>query len=202
MDIKDKKAYQTQLIKEALNGDQSAYTKILDICRGIVILTVNRMIKSNFYREEVIQKSFIKICKNLPQYDSEKGMLTTWATKLTVNNCIDCMRDTMTSKRDMSKSVSLDVCYEDTNRQRVDITENVSAEDIYTERETHELRMAFVNSLVSKMSSLRQEVFKLRFNKDLSYKEISEELDIPISSVKSYLNRIKSDLKEGIKEFS
>ena len=67
-----------------------------------------------------------------------------------------------------------------------------SVEDLFIFNETEEVLNSF---LTKELSALELSVIRL-FLQDMSYKDISEKLDIPVKSVDNAIQRIRGKLKE------
>lgn len=145
-------------------------------------------IKDEEEAKELIMDVFQKLKKNLEKFEDEKKF-STWLFTITKNIFIDHMRKggaRTTSLTDMAVVDSDGIVeYEITS-----LDETPEAKMIRNERN---------NKLNEIIDSLRNEnikiAIKMRYFENMSYEEIAKELDIPVSSVKSYLFRGKDLLR-------
>lgn len=81
-----------QLIKSCVAQDRSAqktlYAALLPYLRAIAC----RYLKDTSYVKDVLQESFVKIFKKIGQFDSGKATLKQWASRITINTCINYNR--------------------------------------------------------------------------------------------------------------
>lgn len=59
-----------------------------------------------------------------------------------------------------------------------------------------------IKGIVNKFPTQRKKVYKLRFNKELSYQEIAETMEISVSTVEKHLMRALKDLRISLRELT
>ena len=82
---------QSDLIKGAIEGDESAYRQLLDNYRGAIFNLLYKMVRNKEETEDLVQEAFMKAFKALPSFNEEYAF-STWLYKIAINNCIDHMR--------------------------------------------------------------------------------------------------------------
>lgn len=133
----------------------------------------NKVVRDEELAQDVLQESFVKIWKKSDSYDVSKAKLFTWLFRITRNTAIDKLRsvNTKTDKEiqiDVSDVYNLGV---DTTRPEfMDVRENLD-----------------------KIEHKYQIVLDALFFQGMTQQEASDELDIPLGTIKS---RLKIGLRE------
>lgn len=83
---------EVELINLLLAGDTAALTKLYCGYSATLLGVISKIVKNEEAARDVLQETFIKIWKGLPQYDASKGRLFTWMSKLARNMAIDHLR--------------------------------------------------------------------------------------------------------------
>lgn len=137
--------------------------------------------------EDVTQESFIKLWKH---WDQVRGSnVKAWLVQVTRNGCIDLFRKrnrTTTSNTENDYDTAIAI----TPDNRPDPRENAHS---------NELRQQIQKALTGIEEPYRSIVILREIN-DMSYKEISEQLDIPLNTIKVYLHRGRKMLRERLQE--
>ncbi len=133
----------------------------------------NKVVRDEEMAQDVLQESFVKIWKKSDSYDSSKAKLFTWLFRITRNTAIDKLRSTNTKT---DKEIQMDVS---------DVY-NLGIESIKPE-------FMDVRENLEKIESKYQIVLEALFFQGMTQQEASEELDIPLGTIKS---RLKIGLRE------
>ena len=169
---------QENIIARARRGDADAFEQLVAAYRDQVFRLALRMCGNEADADEVAQEAFLSAWKALPNFRGD-SQFSTWLYQLTTHAAIDLMRR---EKRQIAAE---------------DITE-VSAPDPapgpQQQAEQSETRQA-VRDAMAQLSPEYRQIVVLRFLQELSYEEIGAVLKLPPGTVKSRLNRAKSQLK-------
>jgi RNA polymerase sigma-70 factor, ECF subfamily len=140
--------------------------------------------------EDLTQEVFIKIYRTLNSYDLEKGAFTTWITTITRNLLVDHFRksrqDRMTDSMDASLSAEDDGM---TLSDQIQDTKPTPDARVATQ-ETQQM----VQKALEKLSPDLREAVILRDLQDMDYREIALALKVPEGTVKSRINRGRTEL--------
>jgi RNA polymerase sigma-70 factor (ECF subfamily) len=178
------------LIKKCLAGDGAAWEEIVRLHNRRIYNLCYRFTNSPHDAQDLTQDVFIKIYRTLGSYDVEKGAFVTWLTTLTRNLLVDHFRrsrqDRVTdsidgSSRDDYDSLTLSDRLED---------RGPSPDDHLASQETQKL----VRQALTRLSPDLREAVILRDLQDMDYKEIAEVLRVPEGTVKSRINRGRTEL--------
>jgi RNA polymerase sigma-70 factor, ECF subfamily len=178
------------LVRRCVAGDATAWE---DIVRQL-----NRRIYNICYRfagspddaQDLTQEVFIKIYRTLPSYDPGKAAFVTWVTTVTRNLLVDHFRkgkyDRITDSLDAPIGDEEDGAALGSQIQ----DKGQSPDERLQSRETRE----WVHRALQKLSPELREAVILRDLQDMDYKEISQILKIPEGTVKSRINRGRTEL--------
>jgi RNA polymerase sigma-70 factor (ECF subfamily) len=178
------------LIKKCLAGDAVAWEEIVRLHNRRIFNLCYRFTNSSDDAQDLTQDVFIKVYRTLGSYDVEKGAFVTWLTTLTRNLLVDHFRrsrqDRVTdsidgSSRDDDDSLTLSDRLED---------REPSPDDRLASKETQKL----VRQALTRLSPDLREAVILRDLQDMDYKEIAEVLRVPEGTVKSRINRGRTEL--------
>ena len=133
----------------------------------------HKVVRDEELAQDVLQESFVKIWKNSDSYDASKAKLFTWLFRITRNTAIDKLRSANTkSDREIQMDVSnvYTLGVESTVPEFLDVRENLG-----------------------KIEPKYQIVLDALFFQGMTQQEASDELDIPLGTIKS---RLKIGLRE------
>ncbi len=132
-----------------------------------------KVVRDEELAQDILQESFVKIWKKSDSYDPSKAKLFTWLFRITRNTAIDKLRS-INTKTD--KEIQMDVS---------DVY-NLGVESIRPE-------LMDVQENLEKIEPKYQIVLEALFFQGMTQQEASEELDIPLGTIKS---RLKIGLRE------
>ena len=174
-------------IKRAKENDQKAFNFLLDLFWDDVYGFQLKHIQNENDAEDITIQTFSRAFDRIETFD-DKYKFKTWLITISKNIHIDLLRK---EKNSISQIVSND----DKSIYQI-LDESPSAEDeLITEQ-----HLAKLLRDVKKLKPHYQKVINLRYFQELSYKEISKELNEPINNVKVKLLRAKKLLAEIIRK--
>ena len=77
-----------QLIHACLRNERAAQRKLYQQLLPYLNVVCQRYLHDREQVQDVLQETFIRIFKNLRQYDVQKASLKTWVTKIAINCCL------------------------------------------------------------------------------------------------------------------
>jgi len=179
-----------ELVQQAINGDQKAYSELMDRYRDAIYYMLLKMVNNTSDAEDLTIEAFGKAFKNIRQYTANFAF-STWLFKIASNNAIDFMR----KKR--LNNVSID----DTLRDTDSIPVNIRSEQPTPEESMiSEQKIAMLRSIVAKLKPRYRKLVELRYFYEYTYEEISAEMGLPIGTVKAQLFRARELLQNLLKE--
>jgi len=178
------------LVRRCLAGESVAWEQIVRLYNRRVYNLCYRFTNSPDNAEDLTQDVFIKVYRTLASYDVEKGAFTTWLTTLTRNLLVDHFRR---SKQDrVTESIDAGFAEQDDSLPLSDRIRDTgpSPADHIARGETQKL----VQRALARLSPDLREAVILRDLQDMDYKEIAQVLRVPEGTVKSRINRGRTEL--------
>lgn len=175
MEISDK-----ELIARCLEGDQDSFAELVKRYKNLVYKVVSYYIKDAEEVKDVSQEVFLKIYKALKSYNPQYKF-STWSVIVTKNLCLDFVR----KKRIPSESIDelQNICRDDDTPESRCVSRERSME---------------IRQLISTLPEKYKTLIVLYHEKGLSYKEMAEKLNEPMSIIKNRLYRARLSLRESI----
>lgn len=176
-----------ELVRLAIIGDGAAFTELWDTHIDSLKIYIRSVVKSldSFYVDDICSKSFEKAFRQISSYNPAKSQFSTWLKTIAHNTALDILDQESRKRR---KYVSLD----DDSRQMPILDERSGEIDtplgeiIKTEDDAINL------SCIEKLPDLYREIAYKRLVDGLQYKEIAEELNMELNTVRTRIRRAKS----------
>ena len=168
------------LIRECLKGDNYYFTELVTRYKNLVYSVILRMINDREEANDLAQDVFVKVYKNLDKYYPDYKF-STWIIRITTNHVIDFRR----------KKKQETISFEEVD---YDIASNESPESDFLNKE----RKKVLDGIVSDLPDMYKIPIVLYHQQGLSYQEISDIIDEPLSKVKNRIFRGRKMLKESL----
>ncbi|MFN8209308.1 MAG: sigma-70 family RNA polymerase sigma factor [Bacteroidales bacterium] len=178
-----------KLVTKAMAGDQKAYAELLDRYRDAIYFMLLKMVNNSSDAEDLTIEAFGKAFKNLQQYTPNYAF-STWLFKIATNNCIDFIR------RRRANLISIDQGADDHEGLHVNIQDDKPDPE---EHIINEQKIKMMREVVTRLKPRYRRLIELRYFNEFSYEEISEELELPIGTVKAQLFRARELLGNILK---
>ena len=169
-----------EVIMLCLNEDQHAYTEIVSRYKNLVYSVVLKMLSNPEDANDMAQEIFIKVYKNLERY-SPDYKFSTWIMRIATNHVIDYKR----KKR--SETVPLE-------EFETVLSASETPESEFIKNENSKI----LNGLVTNLPDIYKIPIVLFHQQGLSYQEISDIVQEPLSKVKNRIFRGRRMLKESL----
>ena len=171
------------LVERCLSGDESAWEDLAKTYTRRVYSICYRFTGNDGQAQDLTQEVFLRIFRNLKSFRVGEGSFTTWLTRLTRNLLIDHYRRTKLDRVTDSIEDQLPVLEE---RQSV----ASRTDGLLSGREASEV----LQHGLGKLSPELREAVILRDLEEMEYRDIARVLNIPEGTVKSRLNRGRTEL--------
>ena len=187
--LSSKAQLDVELVMQAVDGDQKAYAELMERYRDAIYYMLLKMVSNSADAEDLTIEAFGKAFKNIKQYTANFAF-STWLFKIASNNAIDFMR-----KKKLN-NVSIDESMHDTDTAPINIRSEqpTPEESLITEQ-----KILLLRSVVAKLKPRYRKLVELRYFYEYSYEEISEEMELPIGTVKAQLFRARELLQNILK---
>lgn len=179
-----------QLIRRCLAGDAMAWEQIVQRHHRRIYNLCYRFTGSAHDAEDLTQEVFIKMYRTLESYKVERGAFFTWVTTMTRNLLVDHFRRTKQDRAtdSLDAGVSADEDSQTIGEQIPD--GGARPDDLQKTREAQQM----VHAALQKLSPELREALILRDLQDMDYREIATALKVPEGTVKSRINRGRTEL--------
>ncbi len=177
-----------ELIESTLNGNDYSFSQLVNRYQDLIYTLSVRIIKNEQIAEEVAQDAFIRAYKSLKSFE-HKSKFSTWLYKIAYNLSLNALK-----KENRSKEIFSDRELPDSEKSG-NFAENYrSLLDIAEDDNISEILSECIDELPPKYGS----VLTLYHLNQLKYEEIAKITGSPIGTVKSYIFRGRSLLRELI----
>jgi len=178
------------LVERCISGDASAWEQIVQQYNRRIYNICYRFAGSTDDAEDLTQEVFIRMYKTLKSYDTSKGAFVTWVTTITRNLLVDHFRrsklERMTDSLDAAPSGDEDA---------LTLGEQLPDTGPAPEAQFHSLETRqVVHQALQKLSPELREAVILRDLQDMDYRDIASVLKVPEGTVKSRINRGRTEL--------
>ena len=175
------------LIQRCLNGDQAAWELVVRQYWRKVFNVAYKFVGKHDEAEDLTQDIFLKIFKSLDTFD-RRANFQTWLISVSRNLCIDHYR----SVRKERETIDRDV---DAN----ELAPAASDEGPIAVLEQRD-RVALLRQALAALPDTLRTAVLMRDIQELSYQEIADKLRLPEGTVKSRINRGRTELARQIKK--
>lgn len=175
-------------IAKAKEGNQTAFRFLLDFFWTDVYNFLLKLTKNDNDAEDIAIQTFSKAFDKINTYNND-FVFKTWLIAIAKNVFIDQTR---------KKKVS--IATETTNAQETKVNQVADDNPTAEDEIIREQNLAKLLRDIKQLNPKYQEVIQLRYFQELSYKEISVQLNEPINNVKVKLLRAKKLLAEIIRK--
>jgi RNA polymerase sigma-70 factor (ECF subfamily) len=180
---------ESELVARCLEGDENAWEDLVRTYTRRVYSICYRFTGRESEAQDLTQEVFLKVFRNVRSFRSGEGSFGVWLARLTRNLLIDHYR--------RSKNERATASIED----QLPVLEEKAAIEGRTEAALagREASEALQKGLARLSPDLRETVI-LRDIEGLEYREIAQVLGVPEGTVKSRLNRGRSELARALRQ--
>ena len=174
------------VIRATKNKDQQAFSDLMDKYKDPIYYMLLKMVNNNDDAEDLTLEAFGKAFNRLNQY-TPNFAFSTWLFKIATNNCIDFLR----KKKKNVMSIDNRVSNNDGEEYMFEIkSDGMTPEQIAM----NEQKIQLMRQYVKKLKPRYEILVEMRYFKEMSYEEISLELNLPLGTVKAQLFRAREFL--------
>ena len=180
-----------ELAAEAAAGHEGAFAELLRRYERPIFSLTYRMVRDRALAEDLAQEAFIRAFNAVSSYDP-RYKFSSWIFKIANNHTIDHLR------RRKLDTVSIDGPPHARTAQEEEETRLVveSTDENPQEYVEHRELGDQIEHAIGKLRPEYRTAVLLRHVEGYAYDEISEIMDLPLGTVKTYLHRARGELKE------
>ena len=182
----------TELVEKIIKGEMNSFEELINKYEKMIYNLAYRIFNNYSDAEDITQEVFLKVYRNI-QKCRGKESIKTWVYTIAYNTCIDEVR-----KRKGKINISLDMTLDsgDGDYKFEFASKELTPENKLINKE----EIKEIENAINKLKEEHKTLIFLRDIKGLTYNEISEIMDINIGTVKSKLNRARTNLKNILKK--
>lgn len=168
-----------ELVNRLRERTQSAFSYLYDSYASALNGVIVNIIRDHDMAGDVLQEVFVKIWRQIENYDVSKGRLFTWMFNIARNTAIDTLRSKAWKNTRRNSSITED-------------TAGIQDQGVRVADETG------VRKAVQKLKEEHKVLVELSYFQGYTQEEISGMLDIPLGTVKTRLRAAIVQLKQQI----
>ncbi len=177
------------LISLLKSRDNGAFEYLFENYSRALSGVIFRLLQQEEMTRDVLQETFVKIWKKIPEYDASRGRLYTWMLHIARNTAIDATRNKHFVAAGQIQNVDFIVHKVNSQHQWLPSTDHIGVRDLL-KRLNEDYRM----------------LIDLAYFQGYTQEEISKELNLPLGTVKTriraaliQLRKLMTENKETIK---
>ena len=176
-----------ELIRQAVEGNGTAFTALWDMYIDSLRQFIRKWLPNldDLFVDDICSRSFEKAFRQIGSYDSDKSQFITWLRTIARNTAIDLLeqedrlRNVVVSFDDETKQASVAAGLPDQDASPLEsIIRNENREE--------------TQNYIERLPLLYREVARKRMIEGLQYKEIAQELDMQLNTVRTRIRRAKA----------
>ncbi|MFB9055755.1 RNA polymerase sigma factor [Mariniflexile ostreae] len=166
-------ATEKEIVSLLEKSDKKAISLLYEYYADALYGVISKIITDEDVAQDVLQETFVKIWRNSKKYDATKAKLFTWLYRIAYNTAIDKVRS-LKNKNTNEVQIETSSVYK--------ITSNELNQDVLD-----------IKKHLGNLDKKYQVVIHALFFEGMTQQEASEELEIPLGTIKS---RLKIGLRE------
>jgi RNA polymerase sigma-70 factor, ECF subfamily len=168
-----------ELVSLLKSKDQKGFNILYNNYSGALFGVINKIIQSDDDANDLLQDTFLKIWRNIDNYDPSKGSIFTWMMNIARNLSIDRVRSA--DFRDSSQNISMEqnIIYQvDSEHQTVMDVDSIG-----------------LRKVVDNLKPEYRQLIELVYYQGYTQAEVSEEYGIPLGTVKTRIKAAVGSLR-------
>jgi RNA polymerase sigma-70 factor (ECF subfamily) len=174
-----------ELLARLRAGSDQAFAELVDQYKGLVLNLAARMTGRQDAADDLAQEVFLRVWRGLASFRGD-CKLSTWIYRITINLCIAESK----TARSRSQFIQVDDPSSEARGIPIPVGDNPFAEEVILKER--------LGPLLASMPEQYRTAISLYYLKEFSYLEIAEVMNVPMGTVKSYLFRGKTWLRERL----
>ncbi len=173
-----------ELMDRVASGSEDAVAELYDRFGSLVYKVARQLLPTRAEAEDAVQEVFVRLWQTADRYDPRRAKLVTWVMLIARRHLIDRLR--RNAVRGTATSFRADTMGEEGGRR----PEHKTQED----ERNHSLLQR-----IAELPELQRVVIERAYLQGYTLREVSEQLESPLGTVKSALSRGLARLRERAK---
>lgn len=181
--ITSKEAIEQRIVTLMRSRDKRFLDLLYTEYGGIVYTICLGMLKSKEEAEDVLQETLVKVWKNVSKFDEKRAKVLTWVVQIAKNTALDHLKSKASNQAKLTETMSdkpLKASY-----------------GISTQNEDHIGLREMINKELDKKD---QRILNMLYFEGYSQREVAEELEMPLGSVKTRIRYTVNHLRTYLKQ--
>lgn len=179
-----------EYIEGLRRGDEKVFREFVDQYQLSLLKLCVGFLHDEEDAKDIVQDVFIEVFQSVEQFRGD-SLLSTWLFRIAVNKSLNQIRKNK-NKRVLA---SIDSVLSANRKVMVNIPDESEVSDKYIENEE---RAKIIRQTIDRLPKNQRIAFVLSKYQDLSYKEISEVMNISLSAVEALIHRAKLNLQKKL----
>jgi RNA polymerase sigma-70 factor (ECF subfamily) len=162
-----------ELVQRIERGDEDAFRGLFGRYAPSAMALARRVARQPFLAEEIVQEAFLAVWRNPSGYDQQRGSVRAWLMGMVHHRAVDAIRREESQRRRVEESMVSDP-----------VVSPDPADDVADQIDLPEERKA-VRAALDALPDEQRQVIELMYFGGLSQSKISEQLGLPLGTVKS-----------------
>ena len=185
------------LMRRVASGEDAAVGELYDRFGSLVYRMAFQVMPTRAEAEDAVQEIFIRLWRTAERYDPERAALVTWVMLISRRQLVDRMRRT----RARLKTASLEEGQQASELVgAIGVGNGENAGGRESARMEQDERMAVLLKRIEQLPELQRTVIKRAYLGGQTLRQIGEELNTPLGTIKSALSRALTRLRERTNE--
>jgi RNA polymerase sigma-70 factor (ECF subfamily) len=169
------------LMRRVAHGDEAAMGELYDRFVGLVFKASRQVLSSRAEAEDAVQETFVRLWQTADRFDPQRARLVTWVMLITRRHLIDRLRRKGARPEQLGLDSALDTLGP--------VTEPPPAPG-----GVHDLEV--LRRRVAELPELQRVVIERTYMQGFTLREVAEQLNAPLGTVKSALSRGLARLRD------
>ncbi len=171
------------LVSQTQRGETEAFSELVRRYQNSVFNVCYRMLAERRDAEDLTQETFIRAYQRLGSFDKERAF-GPWIRRVAANLCLNHIK---------AQKPATALIHDERVYQHDTVEKNPEGKQQLREEKGN------IRAAILELSANYRAVIELRHYQEMSYKEISSQLNIPVTDVKSHLFRARKLLAKRIR---
>lgn len=176
IDIQD--CFEDTFLQNLQQRDSLSFRQLYTMHAAPLLGIIMRVVPAREIAEDILQDSFVKIWKSINTFDPNKGKLFTWMARLARNSAIDYKRGKTFAKSTKNEDIDNVYSLVDHYHHVPDQTDSIG-----------------IRELMGVLTASQKQILDLIYFHGYTQAEVSDELQIPLGTVKSKIRLAVKELR-------